>query len=76
MPASEKPCMGHSLSRGDFSFCPLCLDFVWHLFLLQFYCSASAEPFSRPGRSFRAPTPRSGGQRMALGPPRSGAKRP
>jgi hypothetical protein len=32
---------------------------------LQFNCSAPAEPFSRPGRSFRAAGARGGGQRMA-----------
>ena len=42
------PCMGLSLSRGDF------LSFPLFLFL-QFFCSAPAEPFFRPGRSFRAP---------------------
>jgi hypothetical protein len=34
LPASEKPCMGHSLSRGDFR------SFVCISSLLQFYCSA------------------------------------
>src|SRR5215471_14191607 len=41
--------MGRWLSRAIF--------ILFHLFFLfQFFCSARAEPFFRPGRSFRGPS--------------------
>src|SRR5215467_6041290 len=56
--------MGHSLSRGDFHSFPLFL-------FLQFFCSAPAEPFFRPGPLVPSAGARSGGQGWpAFGPPR------
>jgi hypothetical protein len=66
VPASKKPCMGHSLSRGDF-----------HSFTLPISCFFNsivrppAEPFSRPGHSFRAPA----GAGAVKDGPRATAKR-
>ena len=56
MAGIRNPCMGHSLSRGDFhSF----------LVLLQFYCSAPAEPILPSRPLVPSAGARSGRQRMA-----------